>query len=145
MKLLTGLLSFFILNQLIADVARPEQLVRRLYIDLFERLPTSSELISGMSDIEGNQYEKLVDKMLTSEEFRSTLAHRITLHYSPNLSEKRNASGEVDPKYFKRFIRMRKLVQKKYLDKSDFRYFIKDLTAGRGVATAKPALYFYDQ
>ena len=145
MKILLGLFSFFLFNQLIADVAKPEQLVRRLYIDLFERLPQSSEVVIGKDKIEKGQYEKLVDEMLAGDEFKKALAHRITLHYSPNLADKRNASGEVDPKYFKRFIRMRKLVEKKYLDKSDFRYFVKDLAAGRGIATAKPALFFYDQ
>lgn len=137
------LLSFIIPTN--ADTATEEQLTRRLFIDLFERLPSFSELKESTEEIKESSYENLVDSMLASKEFNNTLSHKITLHYSPNLSKKRNASGEIDPKYFKRFIRMKNLVSKVYLGKSDFRHFIKDLTAGSGIASAKPALYFYDQ
>ena len=93
---------------LIAEQAAPSQQVRRLYIDLFDRFPDVREVKKGVEEIKN--YEKFVDNMLDSDEFRRTLANKVTAHYSPDLGSKRNSSGEVDPKYFKRFLRMKRLV-----------------------------------
>ena len=139
----TALAIFIIIFSSYAEQAAPEQMLKRLYVDLYERFPTSEEVKMANGFVQ--DYEKLVDTMLASDEFKKTLANRIALHYSPNLKDKRNASGDVDPRYFKRYIRMRRLVKDVYPADKDFRFFIKDLVEGRGLSSAKPALYFYDQ
>ena len=145
MKVLLGLIPFLLFLQGLAESARPETLVRRLYIDLFERLPSPVELIKGANSVQADNYDTLVDAMLKDEEFISTLAKKVALHYSPDLKEKRNGDGEIDAKFFRRFIRMQNLIKTKYLAESDFRLFIRDLTSGKGLSSATPALYFYDR
>lgn len=128
-----------------AEKAGNESIIRRLYIDLFGRLPEVEELFSGKDELAKVGYETFVNTMLDTKDFTNHLSSKVASHYAPNLSEKRNSAGEIDPRYFQQFIRMRNLIADKYFEQDNFKQFIKDLTAGRGIASTKPALYFYDE
>lgn len=144
MKFILLNIIFIMQFSVYAEKADSESIIRRLYIDLFGRLPDTEELFSGKDELVKAGYETFVDTMLDSDDFTQHLSYRVALHYAPNLSEKRNSEGEIDPKYFQQFFRMKNLIAEKYLKEDNFKTFIKDLTEGRGISTAKPALYFYD-
>ena len=144
MKYLLLITSLLFQISLKAEKADNESIVRRLYIDLFGRLPEVEELFSAKTELSKVGYETFVETMLDTEDFTKHLSYKVAQHYAPNLSEKRNSAGDIDPNYFQQFVRMQNLIAGTYFKDDNFKGFIKDLTQGRGISTAKPALYFYD-
>lgn len=113
--------------------ASPEALVRRIYLDLFERLPTESEYLEGKNVIKRGQYSKLVDKMLGNDEFRKKLAKELVAHFKPD-----------DKKFERISLLLIKHIQKNYTSKnSDYRVFLKDFLTAKGVTYGDKMLMFY--
>ena len=57
-------------------LASSESLTRRLFLDLYDRLPTDTEYDMAMKYIEGKKYNLLVDKMTSTKYFRANLAQK---------------------------------------------------------------------
>ena len=57
--------------------ASPESLVRRLFLDLYNRLPMEDEYLKAKGKIEKNQYNQLIAEMLKTSEFQKNLAAKI--------------------------------------------------------------------
>ncbi|MCO6454111.1 MAG: DUF1553 domain-containing protein [Pirellulaceae bacterium] len=57
--------------------ARPEQLLRRVTLDLTGRLPTPAEYAAYLSDAEPRRYERLVERLLQSDAFTQYWTFRL--------------------------------------------------------------------
>ena len=117
------------------DQAPEEQLIRRLYLDLFGRTPSVQEFHSAKDIIAGGTgYESLVDDMMGKPEFKKNLSWHLIRHYGEKLNE-----GNV---VF--FERTRRHIEKKYLNwKSDVRELLKDILLARGPEAWNPLVRFY--
>ena len=73
-KLLLAILVLLTAIPLHAKEASPEQLTRRLFLDLFQRLPTVKEYNHATEMIKAGKYENLVNSMMTDEEYFMTLS-----------------------------------------------------------------------
>ena len=59
------------------DEADPETLARRLYLDVTGLPPTPEEMRAYLEDRDGGAYERLVDRLLTEEPYRTRHAERM--------------------------------------------------------------------
>ena len=117
------------------DQASDEQLIRRLYLDLFARTPDVQEFYAAKDILKGGQgYESLVDSLMANDEFKKNLSWHIIRHYGEKLNE-----GNV---VF--FERTRRYIEKKYLNwKGDVRELLKDILLARGPEAWNPLVRFY--
>ena len=90
-----------------AEQADDHQLIRRLYLDVVGRLPEVSEFLSAEKTISSNNgYSKLVNQLLSTQEFKENLSFHIARHYGPGLSVKdtigmERARQHIEQKYLK--------------------------------------------
>lgn len=112
-----------------------EQLIRRLYLDLFGRTPTVQEFYAAKDMVDGGiGYESFVDQMMDNEEFKRNLSWQIVRHYSEGVNEDTVISFE----------RTRRHIEDKYLNwKSDIRELLKDILLARGPEAWNPLVRFY--
>ena len=116
--------------------ATADEQVRRLYLDLLNRLPNNDEYQKSKKIIEQGRYEALVNALMKEDEYFSNLAGKIVKHYAP-VPEKRSHD-------FITYKRLEKHIQSKYLGKkNDFRNFIEDLVQAKGIAYANQMVLFY--
>ena len=116
------------------STASPQELTRRLYLDLYERLPDINEYDKSVAMIKKGKYKDLVKKMLSADEFRFTLAKKIVKHYSSTMN-RNQAFGESF---------LVEHVKKTYTGKNaDFRKFLKDFTTANGIPYSNPMVSFY--
>ena len=111
--------------------------IRRLFLDLLNRTPTTAEFISAEAEL-GLQdgYRALVDKLIESEEFKETLSWHIVRHYSPG----------INPKTVIPLLRTRDFLKKKYLkDNKDFRLVLRDIITATGAEVFNPMVRFYSE
>ncbi|MCM8539315.1 MAG: DUF1549 domain-containing protein [Lentisphaeraceae bacterium] len=112
-----------------------EQLIRRLYLDLFGRTPTVTEFYAAKAMVDGGiGYESFVDEMMGSEEFKKNLSWHIVRHYSEGVTQDKVISFE----------RTRRFIEDKYLNwKGDIRDLLKDIVLARGPEAWNPLVRFY--
>ncbi|MCM8535763.1 MAG: DUF1549 domain-containing protein [Lentisphaeraceae bacterium] len=124
----------FALLSLPATEASHDELIRRLSLDLMNRLPLEKEYFKAKKNLEQSSYEKLVDVILESKDFEKTLADKLIDHYKPTL-----------PKGFDRLkLPLRKYLIDNYTSKNgDFRHFIKDYLTAEGIQYSNPMTIFY--
>ena len=118
-----------------AEQADDHQLIRRLYLDVVGRLPEVSEFLSAEKTISSNNgYSKLVNQLLSAQEFKENLSFHIARHYGPGLSVKDTIGME----------RARQHIEQKYLKtNSDFRVLISDILTAKGIEAYNPLVRFY--
>ena len=130
------LLLLLLLPSLQATEATPDQLARRIYLDLFNRAPEVAEYEEAIKLISENKYETLVNKMMNDQEYVMTLASKVVNHYAP--------PKEIRTHNFLSYKILEDYVQKNYLlGKSDFRKFVNDMMRARGIAAQNPMVLFY--
>ena len=117
--------------------APADQLIRRLYVDLFGRTPTVQEYHAAKEVIDdGSGYESLVDDMMDNIEFKKNLSWHIVRHYSEGVNQENVV-------YFER---TRRHIEKKYLNwKSDIRVLLADIILARGPEAWNPLVRFYSR
>ena len=127
------LLSTFLLS---ASQEKADRLLRRLYLDTQNRLPSVSEYYSGTELIKTGRYEKLVNDLLKSEEFRGNLATKIVDHYAPKRQDR-----DQHPLVYRG---LEKHVKKEYVKVGgDFRKFIRDMLSADGISARNKMVLFY--
>ena len=114
--------------------ASPEELTRRLFLDLFSRLPKEVEYEKTRKLIATGKYKDVVNSMLLNEEFRKVLADKIIDHYKPDM-----------PQGFDLLrIPLRDYIVKNHTGpRSDFRKFLKDYLTAEGIQYSNPMTIFY--
>ena len=117
------------------NTATDEQLIRRLFLDLYGRTPTVQEFVNAKKMMDGGTgYESLVDDMMGNEEFKRNLSWHIVRHYSEGVKQETVVSFE----------RARRFIEKKYLNwKGDIRELLKDILLARGPEAWNPLVRFY--
>jgi len=118
------------------DQASDEQLIRRLFLDLYGRTPSVQEFYQARNVLKDSQkgYEKLVDSMMSNDEFKKNLSWHIVRHYGEKLTEENVVHFE----------RTRQYIEKKYLNwKGDLRDLLKDIILARGPEAWNPLVRFY--
>ena len=116
--------------------APADALTRRIYLDLFNRLPNNAEFDNGVQLIDNGNYSQLVDIMLKSQEFQLNLASKVVKHYAPPLNLRNH--GLIDYK------RLETHIKDNYLKPGkDFRVFLEDMLKARGIAIYNPMVLFY--
>ena len=119
-----------------AKEASAEQLARRLYLDLFERLPSVKEYEKATAAIVAGKYENLVNEMMNDEEYFMTLSAKIVKHYAP--------PKEIRTHNFLSYKRLEHHIRKTYVSKkSDFRKFLGDIMTARGIPATNPMVLMY--
>ncbi|MCM8531943.1 MAG: DUF1553 domain-containing protein [Lentisphaeraceae bacterium] len=134
LKKIFFLLATFTLLSLPAEEASHDQLIRRLSLDLMNRLPLEKEYLQAKKILQQSSYEKLVDVILESKDFEKTLADKLIDHYKPTL-----------PKGFDRLkLPLRKHLIENYTSSSqDFRVFLEDYLTAEGIQYSNPMTIFY--
>ena len=118
-----------------SKVASPESLTRRLYLDLYDRLPTDVEFDRAIKYIEAGKYNLLVDKMTETDFFRQNLAQKIVDHY-----------GTKDRRIVRKEGEVLKFIKNKYTQRdTDFRNFLYDFVTARGISYSNPLVNLYSQ
>ncbi len=116
--------------------APADALTRRIYLDLFNRLPNNAEFDNGVQLIDNGNYSQLVDIMMKSQEFQLNLASKVVKHYAPPLNFRNH--DLIDYK------RLETHIKDNYLKPGkDFRVFLEDMLKARGVAIYNPMVLFY--
>ncbi|MEN9360904.1 MAG: hypothetical protein RL095_2439 [Verrucomicrobiota bacterium] len=116
--------------------APSDALVRRLYLDLFNRVPELEEFGQAVRMIDTGGYAELVDLMMKSQEYQLNLAAKVVNHYAPPLKDRNH--GLVDYK------RLETHLKDRYLKPGgDFRVFLEDMLKARGLAISNPLVLFY--
>ncbi|WDE95371.1 DUF1549 domain-containing protein [Lentisphaera profundi] len=119
-----------------AEVESSDRLVRRLYLDTQNRLPELGEYYSAKDMIGKGQYERLVDKLLKTDEFRSNLATKIVDHYAPKRKER-----EQHPLVYRS---LEKHIKETYVKPDlDFRQFIRDMLSADGISARNQMVLFF--
>ena len=115
--------------------APAEQLIRRLYVDLYGRIPTVKEFKAAEQIVgDGSGYPSLVEDMIDSHEFTKNLSWQIIRHYGPGIEE-----ATVVP-----LERTRRHIEKNYLNKkTDLVLLLKDILIARGAEAYNPLVRFY--
>lgn len=137
MRLISFLFILIITSSSFAQrkMASPESLTRRLYLDLYDRLPTDTEYDLAMKYIKANKYNLLVDKMTSTKFFRSTLSQKIVDHY-----------GTKERRIVRKEPQLLKYIQDKYAGRNvDFRDFLYDFVTARGISYSNPLVNLYSQ
>lgn len=132
---------FFIFSLMIipsfakAPVASPDSLTRRLFLDLYDRLPTDSEYDKAVKYIKAGKYNLLVDKMTSTNFFNKNFAQKIIDHY-----------GVKDRRVVRKEPETLKYIRDKYTGRDvDFRNFLYDFVTARGVSYSNPLLNLYSR
>ncbi|MEN9359237.1 MAG: hypothetical protein RL095_772 [Verrucomicrobiota bacterium] len=118
-----------------AREAPSEALVRRLYLDLLDRLPEIDEFESSVRQIDAGNYPQLVEQLMKSQEYQLNLAAKVVEHYAP----KERTHGLVDYKRLERHLKDNYLKPGK-----DFRIFLEDMLKARGIAVSNLLVLFYN-
>ncbi|MCM8532602.1 MAG: DUF1549 domain-containing protein, partial [Lentisphaeraceae bacterium] len=130
------LLLLLLLPSLQGAEANPDSLARRIYLDLFNRIPEVAEYEEAVKLIQEKKYELLVNKMMNDQEYQMTLASKIVNHYAP--------PKEIRTHNFLSYKILEDHVRSKYIGpKSDFRTFVLDMMRARGIAAQNPMVLFY--
>ena len=115
--------------------ASSDALVRRIYLDLLDRLPEIDEFDSATRQIDSGNYPQLVDTLMKSQEYQLNLAAKVVDHYAP----KDRTHGLVDYKRLEHFLKDNYLRPGK-----DFRVFLEDMLKARGIAVSNLLVLFYN-
>ena len=114
--------------------ASPESLVRRLFLDLYNRLPMEDEYLKAKGKIEKNQYNQLIAEMLKTSEFQKNLAAKIIDHYKPDMP--------VGFDFL--YLPLQEHIVNNYTGLGkDFRNFLKDYLTAEGIQYSNPMTIFY--
>lgn len=117
-----------------AGTASPEALVRRLFLDLYNRLPIEEEYLVAKGKIEKKQYPQLVGQMLKSPEFNKNLAAKIIDHYKPDMP--------IGLDFL--YLPLQEHLVNNYTGLGkDFRKFLKDYLTAEGIQYSNPMTIFY--
>jgi len=136
MKKIILLIFIALISQTYAERANSDQQVRRLYLDLLNRLPSIEEYKMAKAAIDKGKYEALVNVLMKEEEYFGNLAAKIVKHYAPD-KEKRSHN-------FVSYKRLEQHIQGKYLGKkNDFRDFVQDMMEAKGIAFTNQMVLFY--
>ena len=83
------LIFFLAFGAFAAKQDNADRLIRRLYLDIQDRLPSVSEYQSAKERLTSNEaYRSLVDDLMADPRFSQNLSRRIITHYAPPLSER---------------------------------------------------------
>jgi hypothetical protein len=116
--------------------ANADSLTRRLFLDLYDRIPTIDESTKAMAYIEAGKYETLVNIMMQDDEYLMTLASKMVKHYAPPKA--------IRTHNFLSYKRLEGHIKSTYLGKkNDFRKFLGDMIEARGIAATNPMVLFY--
>ena len=130
--LITVTLSFQVQAQ--SDTASPEALVRRLFLDLYNRLPSENEYLESKEKIKNGKYNEVISSMLQTEEFNKVLAAKIIDHYQPDMQQGFNFL----------YLPLQEHLIKNYTGVGkDFRKFLKDYLTAEGIQYSNPMTIFY--
>ena len=137
MKLFLGL--FLCLGSIFAAEDNSDRLLRRLYLDVQNRLPTPEEYsLSKKLISQSGGYNQLVDQLMDDDRFRHNLSKRIIKHYAPPREER-----DHHPVMYRR---LEKHINKTYAKpKDDFRLFINDMLKADGISFKNQMLLFYNE
>ena len=114
--------------------ASPESLVRRLFLDLYNRLPMEDEYLKAKGKVENNQYNQLIAEMLKTSEFQKNLAAKIIDHYKPDMP--------VGFDFL--YLPLQEHLINNYTGLGkDFRQFLKDYLTAEGIQYSNPMTIFY--
>lgn len=117
-----------------AAIAEPESLVRRLFLDLYNRLPIEDEYLKARQKIVAGQYNQLINDMLKTDEFQKNLAAKIIDHYQPDMKQ------GFDFLY----LPLQEFLTENYTAPGkDFRNFLKDYLTAEGIQYSNPMTIFY--
>lgn len=133
-----ALIALLVLNTLwlSASQEKEERLLRRLYLDTQNRLPSVSEYYSGTELIKTGRYEELVNDLLKSEEFRGNLAAKVVNHYAPKRQDR-----DQHPLVYRG---LEQHVKTEYVKMGgDFRSFIRDMLSADGISARNKMVLFY--
>jgi hypothetical protein len=116
--------------------ANSDELSRRIYLDLLDRVPTVEEYHRAKKIIDDGKYSALVTELMGKEEYFNNLAGKMVKHYSPFKGEKTHD--------FLAYKRLQTHIRQNYLGpKSDLRVFVSDLLTAKGVAAQNNMVLFY--
>ena len=114
--------------------ASPEALVRRLFLDLYNRLPKENEYLAAKGKIENQEYNKLIAEMLKNSEFQKNLAAKMIDHYKPDMP--------IGLDFL--YLPLQEHLVKNYTGLGkDFRKFLKDYLTAEGIQYSNPMTIFY--
>ena len=133
------LIFFLAFGAFAAKQDNADRLIRRLYLDIQDRLPSVSEYQSAKERLTSNEaYRSLVDDLMADPRFSQNLSRRIITHYAPPLSER-----DPHPVMYRR---LAKHIEKTYAKpKDDFRVFINDMWKADGISFKNQMLLFYNK